>query len=212
MSVAPPDFDDLFRKKLHALFAWRRDVRQFKPDRLPEDLLETLVGMADLSPSVGLSQPWRFVSVEDTKRRALVCESFERANAAALADYSGDRANLYAKLKLEGLRECPVHLAVFCDEATTQGEGLGRRTMPEMLHYSVVAAISTFWLATRAHGVGVGWVSILEPEVVSNALDVPNEWRLIAYLCVGYPKEQTLEPELSAAGWEARQPQALILR
>lgn len=212
MQAELPEFDDLFREKLHTLFVWRRDVRQFKPDPLPKGLLETLVAMADLSPSVGLSQPWRFVSVEEPKRRMLVCESFERANAAALSDYSGERASLYAKLKLEGLRECPVHLAVFCDEATAQGEGLGRKTMPEMLHYSVVAAISTFWLTARAHGVGVGWVSILEPDVVSNALAVPKEWRLIGYLCVGYPKEQSVEPELSTAGWEARQPQEIIQR
>lgn len=205
MQAERPDFDDLFRENLHALFAWRRDVRQFKSDPLPNGLLETLVAMADLSPSVGLSQPWRFVSVESPKRRFLICESFERANADALIDYSGERANLYAKLKLEGLRECPVHLAVFCDEATLQGGGLGRKTMPEMLHYSVVAAISTFWLAARSHGVGVGWVSILEPDVVSVALDVPEEWRLIGYLCVGYPKDDSVEPALSRAGWEKRE-------
>lgn len=212
MTESPPEFDAAFRDSLHALFAWRRDVRRFASDALPDGLLETLIGMADLSPSVGLSQPWRYVTVDDPGRRATVCESFERANADALSDYSGDRASLYARLKLAGLRECPVHLAVFCDESTLKGEGLGRKTMPEMLHYSVVAAISTFWLAARAHGVGVGWVSILEPDVVTDVLDVPADWRLIGYLCVGYPLEESDKPALEIAGWETRDPPPIIQR
>lgn len=207
-----PDFDTDFRTRLHDLFIWRRDVRRFASDALPDGLLETLIGMADLSPSVGLSQPWRFVSVNDPGRRAAVCESFERANADALSDYSGDRASLYARLKLAGLRECPEHLAVFCDESTLKGEGLGRKTMPEMLHYSVVAAISTFWLAARAHGVGVGWVSILEPDVVTDVLDMSPDCRLIGYLCVGYPLEESDTPALEIAGWETRDPPSIIQR
>lgn len=210
--IEAPLFDEEFQQKLHGLFAWRRDVRRFKRDPLPKGLLESLVDMADLSPSVGLSQPWRFVSVDEAVRRAKVCESFERANAEALADYSGEKASLYARLKLEGLRECPVQLAVFCDQTTLQGSGLGRRTMPEMLQYSVVAAISTFWLAARAYGIGVGWVSILEPDVVHKLLDVPDDWQLIAYLCVGYPKEESVEPALSVVGWEARTPHPIIKR
>ncbi|MEQ9491842.1 MAG: 5,6-dimethylbenzimidazole synthase [Alphaproteobacteria bacterium] len=210
--MTTPDFDADFRARLLDLFIWRRDVRRFRSDPLPAGMLETLIGMADLSPSVGLSQPWRYVSVDDPGRRAAVCESFERANADALADYSGDRASLYARLKLAGLRECPAHLAVFCDESTLKGEGLGRKTMPEMLHYSVVAAISTFWLAARAHGIGVGWVSILEPDVVTDVLDVPPEWRLIGYLCAGYPLEESDKPALETAGWETRDPQPIVQR
>ena len=204
MTMGPPDFDSDFQEKLHGLFAWRRDVRRFKPDQLPPGLLQKLLDMADLSPSVGLSQPWRFVMVDDPSRRHEVCKSFERANADALADYSGEKASLYARLKLEGLRECPTHLAVFCDEATLQGSGLGRKTMPEMLHYSVVAAVSTFWLAARAHDVGVGWVSILEPEVICKTLDVPDDWRLIGYFCVGWPEAPSDTPELEQVGWECR--------
>ena len=118
-------------------------------------------------------------------------------------DYSGERAKLYASLKLAGLAEAPVHLAIFVDEGTVSGEGLGRKTMPEMLHYSAVMAIHTLWLAARALGIGVGWVSILDPADVNRVLEVPASWRLIAYLCVGYPAEEHVRPELERTGWQA---------
>jgi len=102
-----------------------------------------------------------------------------------------------------GLREAPVHLAIFCDHATEAGAGLGRKTMPEMLDYSVVAAVHTFWLAARAQGLGAGWVSIIDPGQVSNALEVPLAWKLIAYLCVGFPQEEHLDPELERHDWQA---------
>ena len=102
-----------------------------------------------------------------------------------------------------GLREAPVHLAVFCDHATDAGAGLGRKTMPEMLDYSVVAAVHTLWLAARAEGLGVGWVSILDPVDVCRALAVPPAWKLVAYLCVGRPLEEHLDPELERHDWQA---------
>ncbi len=106
------------------------------------------------------------------------------------AAYEGERAALYARLKLEGLREAPVQFAVFCDHGTERGHGLGRKTMPEMLDYSVVTAITQFWLAARVAGLGVGWVSILEPAEVYAALGTPPEWKLIAYLCVGFGRRK----------------------
>lgn len=198
----PPVFDDGFCGRLEELFAWRRDVRRFKPDSVPPALIENLVRMAALAPSVGNSQPWRFVSVESEAPRKAVIESFHDCNAAALKSYEGERAALYASLKLSGLREAPVHLAVFCDHAVEAGFGLGRRTMPETLDYSAVAAIHTFWLAARAQGVGVGWVSILDPGEVCRALEVPPAWKLIAYLCVGFPQEEHLDPELERHRWQ----------
>ena len=117
---------------------------------------------------------------------------------------SGPRASLYAQLKLAGLREAPVHLAVFTDRATCQGHGLGRQTMPETLDYSVVAAIHTLWLVARTEGVGLGWVSILDAARVTGILDVPEGWSLTAYLCMGYPEEETDTPELERVGWEKR--------
>jgi 5,6-dimethylbenzimidazole synthase len=201
-----PQFDAAFRERLQQLLVWRRDVRRFRSDPLPEGALERLLETATLAPSVGLSQPWRFVRVDDPARRQTVRDSFAACNADALAGYSGERAACYAKLKLAGLDEAPSHLAVFADRSTLQGHGLGRRTMPEMIEYSVVTAIHTLWLAARAEGIGVGWVSILDPAAVTAALDVPPEWLFIAYLCIGYPAAEDDIPALARADWEQRQP------
>lgn len=202
--MAGRDFDDAFRAEFEELIKWRRDVRRFTGEPVDPELIAHLLELADLAPSVGLSQPWRFVEVVDKSARKAVIASYERCNADALESYDGDERALYARLKLEGLREAPVQFAVFCDEETSKGKGLGRQTMPEMLRYSVVTAVHTFWLAARASGVGVGWVSILDPEAVRKALDAPEHWTLVAYLCVGYPREEHDDPELERAGWERR--------
>ncbi|MGQ0446243.1 MAG: 5,6-dimethylbenzimidazole synthase [Beijerinckiaceae bacterium] len=199
----PPIFDHAFRDRLAKLFAWRRDVRRFKADPVPSALIDELLWLAALAPSVGNSQPWRFVSVETLAAREAVIANFNTCNAAALASYEGERAALYASLKLSGLREAPVHLAVFCDHATDAGSGLGRKTMPEALDYSVVAAIHTLWLYARAKNLGVGWVSILDPAELCRALKIPPAWKLIAYLCVGFPQEEHHDPELVRHGWQA---------
>ncbi len=170
---------------------------------MPAPLIESLVRTAALAPSVGNSQPWRFVSVESEAARAAVIQSFNACNADALKSYDGERASLYASLKLAGLHDAPVHLAVFCDHVADEGFGLGRKTMPETLDYSVVAAVHTFWLAARAQGIGVGWVSILDPAEICRALAVSPAWKLIAYLCVGFPKEEHLDPELERHQWQA---------
>ncbi len=201
---APPRFDDGFRRDLEKLIYWRRDVRRFKADPVEEALMQALIGVASHAPSVGFSQPWRFVLVESAERREVVRASFQRANCEALTTYAGERAGLYARLKLEGLSTAPVQLAVFADEGTEAGDRLGSRSMPETLCYSVVGAVQTLWLAARAHGLGVGWVSIIEPEIVTNALDVPASWKLVAYLCVGWPAEEHLDPELERHGWQQR--------
>jgi len=207
----PLEFDDDFRKQFRRLLTYRRDVRRFCPTPLPAGLLEELIGLVSLSPSVGLSEPWRFVQVTSTEIRSGIRAEFERANQEALAGYSGDRAVTYARLKLAGLDCAPVHLAVFADTGVSKGSGLGRQTMPEMLEYSVVAAITTLWLAARAHGVGLGWVSILDPNIVSQILKVDHEWRLVAYLCLGYPENESDVPELQREGWETRHPGGLAL-
>jgi 5,6-dimethylbenzimidazole synthase len=208
-----PQFDDAFRARLLDLFSWRRDVRRFRTEPLPPGTLERLIEVACLAPSVGLSQPWRFVIVEDAKRRQAVLDNFESCNAEALNAYDGDRSTRYATLKLAGLREAPCHLAVFADRETAVGHGLGRRTMPEMAEYSAVAAVFSLWLAARAEGIGMGWVSILKPDVIATALDLPAHWRFIGYFCLGYPQHEDDSPELERAGWEQRRPAAAsILR
>ncbi|MGQ0683090.1 5,6-dimethylbenzimidazole synthase [Bradyrhizobium sp.] len=197
-------FDDQFRRQLRELFIWRRDVRRFRTDPLPEAALERLIDIACLSPSVGLSQPWRFVIVEDAARRSDVIDDFKACNADALACYSGERAARYAALKLSGLEDAPGHLAVFAEKASDIGHGLGRATMPETIEYSVVAAICAMWLAARAEGIGIGWVSILTPARIREILDVPESWRLIGYFCVGYPQAEFDRPELERADWDYR--------
>lgn len=203
-----PAFDPDFQDRLLQLFRWRRDVRHFRRDPLPDEELRRMLAAANLAPSVGLSQPWRFVVVRDPTRRQAVYDNYEAANRKALADYAGPQARLYASLKLAGLADAPVHLAVFCDEETEQGHGLGRQTMPEMIRYSVVTAIQNLWLAARARGVGVGWVSILKPADIVRILEVPEHWTLIAYLCVGFPSEAHAVPELERQGWEEEKPVA----
>jgi len=199
-----PEFDAAFLAKLEQLFRWRRDVRHFKTDAIGSEAVDELLRIAALAPSVGHSQPWRFVKVADTERRAQVRANFERCNAEALADYADERANLYARLKLAGLEQAPVHLAVFVDGDTELGRGLGAKTMPETLAYSVVGAVNTLWLAARARGIGLGWVSILDPDELRRSLDVPGHWKLIGYLCLGYPAEETDVPELHREGWQER--------
>ena len=199
-----PHFDRAFQDKFVELVRWRRDVRRFRTDPIAPAALDELIQLAQLAPSVGNSQPWRFVKVNDPSRRAAIRRTFEAANREALADYAGAEARLYAELKLAGFDRAPVQLAVFVDPATETGRGLGRKTMPETLNYSAVAAIHTLWLAARARGIGLGWVSILDPAEAQRILAVPETWSLVAYLCLGYPEEEHLDPELERAGWQAR--------
>ncbi|MGH6824433.1 5,6-dimethylbenzimidazole synthase [Methyloceanibacter sp.] len=206
-----PDFDPAFRDRLRTLLAWRRDVRRFRREPLPQVTIERLIGIACLSPSVGLSEPWRFVIVEDQARRAAIRACFEHCNQDALRLQESDRASLYARLKLSGLDDAPCQIAVFADRATAQGHGLGRLTMPATLDYSVAIAIHTLWLAARAEGIGVGWVSILDPARVAEILDVPKDWTFIGHLCIGYPEEDADLPALQRQGWEQRQPSAGVV-
>jgi 5,6-dimethylbenzimidazole synthase len=207
------DFDDEFRARLRDLMAWRRDVRRFRTEPLPPGTLDRLIATACLAPSVGLSQPWRFVTVDSAERRRAVLDDFRTCNAAALASYEGEQAARYAALKLAGLAEAPAQLAVFADRATETGHGLGRRTMPEMAEYSVVAAITAMWLAARAEGIGMGWISILDPARIATILAVPESWRLVGYFCLGFPQGHHDAPELERAGWEQRRPaESFVLR
>jgi 5,6-dimethylbenzimidazole synthase len=209
----PPQFDAAFRATFAELLAWRRDVRHFRPEDAPDEAaLAELLDLAALAPSVGNCQPTRFVRVDNEARRAAIRANFEAANRDALGAYAGERAALYARLKLAGLRDAPIHIAVFCDEATERGHGLGARTMTETRRYSTVCALHTFWLAARARGLGVGWVSILDPGTIAETLDVPRGWTFIAYLCVGFPREEHLIPELERVGWQAREAQPVLRR
>lgn len=193
-----------FQNSLRDLMRWRRDVRRFRTDPVDEAILRDCLDSFALAPSVGLSEPWRILRIESAEARAAALANFTAANARALEGYDGEKARLYSGLKLSGMREAPVQLAIFCDEATGKGAGLGAASMPEMRRYSVVAAITQFWLVARAHGLGLGWVSILDPAQLCRDLETPEDWALVAYLCLGWPEEETETPELELAGWERR--------
>lgn len=199
-----PDFSDQFRQEFTQLLRWRRDVRRFRTDPVEGAVIERCLSTFNLAPSVGLSEPWRIVRITSQTARDAAIANFEAANADALKGYSGEKAQLYSGLKLSGMRDAPVQFAVFCDDETPKGQGLGAATMPETRRYSVVAAITQFWLAARAEGLGVGWVSILDPARLTRDLDVPEGWALIAYLCVGWPEENKTTPTLQQVGWETR--------
>jgi len=201
-----PQFDESFRRQFEELLKWRRDVRSFRCDPIDAGLLEHLICLASLAPSVGYSQPWRFVLVESAECRESIRKNFEHCNREALNLYSGKKARLYASLKLAGLRDAPVQLAIFLTQNTHHGSELGRVTMPETLEYSAVLAVHSLWLAARTYGLGLGWVSILEPVEVKRGLNIPDDWKLIAYLCIGYPKQDNSSPELLYRGWEETLP------
>ena len=212
MATEAPIFAPAFQAELDTLFRWRRDVRHFRRDPLPVGLLDRLLEIANASPSVGLSQPWRFVMVDAPARRAAVRADFETCNAAALATQDETRVANYARLKLAGLEQAPCHVAVFVEPDPAQGHGLGRRTMPESVAYSAVIAVHTLWLAARAHGIGLGWVSILEPSCIREILDVPETWQFVAYLCIGYPEIDAVTPELERENWEKRRAISVLAR
>jgi 5,6-dimethylbenzimidazole synthase len=199
-----PQFDESFQRKLDVLIAWRRDVRRFDDRPVPQPLIDHLLDLAQLSPSVGNSQPWRWLRVESLAKRAAIRANFVACSDAARRVLDTEHAALYDTLKLEGIDRAPLQFAVFCDRGTSQGLGLGRHTMHEVLEYSTVSMITTFWLAARAAGLGVGWVSILDPQAVSTLLEVPAGWKFVAYLCVGWPVEEHLDPELERFRWQRR--------
>ena len=187
-----------------ALVRARRDVRHFRPDPLDEAEVEELLALAHCAPSVGLSQPWRFVRIFAPHLREGLAAHVDGQSALAGKAYEGDRETLYRGLKLHGLREAPVIFAVYCDEATTAGHGLGAMTMPEARRYSCVMAVHTLWLAACARDIGMGWVSIIDSIAVDAMLEVPDEWRCLGLLCLGHALVQEDRPELERRGWEKR--------
>ncbi|MFC0685311.1 5,6-dimethylbenzimidazole synthase [Novosphingobium clariflavum] len=200
----PPRFGPDFQQELGDLLAWRRDVRHFRSDPLEEELVAELLRAAQLAPSVGNSQPWRFVRVRSGELREALAAHADAEIARAGEAMPEDRRPAYRALKLHGLREAPELIAVFCDDATPVGGRLGAATMPETRGFSVVLAIHTLWLAARARGLGLGWVSVVDPAHVSGLLGAAPDWRLIALLCLGAPLEADPVPELERRGWQAR--------
>jgi 5,6-dimethylbenzimidazole synthase len=194
---------------IYRAIAERRDVRRGFTDRpLPDDVLHRLLAAAHSAPSVGLMQPSRFIVIRDLAKRREVHAIFAEVNSKAAATYTGDQARQYADLKLEGILEAPQNLCVVCDTQNPRGHHLGRHTMPETAVYSTVCAVQNLWLAARAEGVGVGWVSILDPARLRTVLQIPDHILPVAYLCLGFVDSFAPQPELERAGWQARIPLA----
>ena len=204
MKQSPP-FSDAERAAVYRVIGERRDVRRgFLDLPLPESLLHRLLAAAHSAPSVGLMQPSRFIIIRDAAVRRAVHSIFKKSNVQAAESYASERREQYADLKLEGILEAPQNLCVLCDSSSERGHGLGRQTMPETALYSTVCAIQNLWLAARSEGVGVGWVSILDPEKLREVLHVPSHLTIVAYLCLGYVEGFAAEPDLERYGWERR--------
>jgi 5,6-dimethylbenzimidazole synthase len=204
MSAHPP-FTDSERRVVYRVIAERRDVRRgFLSAPLPDALIDRLLAAAHCAPSVGLMQPSRFIVIRDYGTRQSVHRIFEAANSRAADNYRDEQAERYSNLKLEGILEAPQNLCVLCDQRSERGHRLGRQTMPETAVYSTVCAIQNLWLAARSEGVGVGWVSILNPAEVCRLLNIPDHLTLVAYLCLGYVEDFASEPDLERFGWEQR--------
>jgi 5,6-dimethylbenzimidazole synthase len=199
-------FSEMEREALYKVMRNRRDVRRFVPDPIPTAVLQRILEMAHLAPSVGFMQPWNFILISSTEVRARVKVIFEETNARELAriENPGQR-DLYPKLKLEGILEAPLNIAVTCDGRRDAPFVLGRSPMPETDVFSTCLAIQNLWLAARVEGIGVGWVSILDKHKIEDLLHVPEGVRLVAYLCVGYPTEFRPRPMLEEVGWKDRQ-------
>jgi 5,6-dimethylbenzimidazole synthase len=207
--VMPEDmaFSESERAAVYRAISTRRDVRRGFVDRpLPEELLQRLLAAAHCAPSVGLMQPSRFIVIRDLATRTAVHDIFEEANHTAAATYLGEQRKQYAALKLEGILEAPQNLCIVCDTQNERGHKLGRHTIPETAAYSTVCAVQNLWLAARAEGIGVGWVSILDPVRLRRLLHIPDHILVVAYLCLGYVDRFAAEPELERSGWEKRIP------
>ncbi|MFZ2101394.1 MAG: 5,6-dimethylbenzimidazole synthase [Oricola sp.] len=195
------------RRAVYRAIETRRDVRdQFLPDDLSGDLLRRLLEAAHRAPSVGFMQPWNFIVIRDHAQRERVAGLFRSANEEAAGMFEGERRDLYRSLKLEGILKAPVNICVTCDRTRGGKVVLGRTHNPQMDLYSTVCAVQNLWLAARAEGVGVGWVSIYRDSELKDLLAIPAHVEIVAYLCVGFVERLYLEPELAVKGWRQRIP------
>ena len=199
-------FSNAERAAVYRAIRERRDVRgQFRPDPVDPDTLRRLLQAAHDAPSVGLSQPWNFILIRDAALRGRIHDAFASANAEA-ADRFPDRKALYSSLKLEGILQAPVNLCITCDRTRGGAHVLGRTHDPATDLYSTACAVQNLWLAARAEGIGVGWVSIFRPDDLRGLLHLPDHVVPVAYLCIGHVTELYRQPELQSRGWAARLP------
>lgn len=207
MSSSKECFSEAEQRGLYRAIHERRDVRsQFLPDRIPPDVLARLLEAAHHAPSVGFMQPWDFIVIESRDVRKAVLAIFEQENQKAAERFEGERHDRYRTLKLQGIMESPLNVCMTCDRSRGGPHVLGRNSIVDTDLFSTCLAVQNLWLAARAEGIGVGWVSILDQEQLSAALNLPEHVYPLAYLCLGYVSEFLDQPELEAKGWRSRLP------
>lgn len=204
--MSSSDFEDAERRAVYRVIAERRDVRSYRPDPVPDEVLWRVLTAAHQAPSVGFMQPWNFVLVRDRGVRQRIYDHFAEVNARAAEVWRDDDKRAYQALKLQGILDAPLNLLVTCDPERGGEHVLGRFTMRETDVYSTCLAVQNLWLAARAEGLGVGWMSIMEPKVIGELLGLPSRVMPIAYLTMGYPVVFSERPMLSEVGWRKRLP------
>jgi nicotinate-nucleotide--dimethylbenzimidazole phosphoribosyltransferase len=203
-------YDDDALDTVHRVIAERRDIRRFRPDPVPDDVLERVLGAAHRAPSVGLMQPWRLIVIRGHEPRIAIRDvaARERLRQAGRFD---ERTRQFLDQKVEGIVEAPLGVCVCCHHGRPGEEVLGRGTIPETDVYSTACAIQNLWLAARAEGLGVGWVSFYRLADLRAVLGIPPRVDPIAYLCIGWPDERPVRPSLESSGWAARLPLARVV-
>ena len=209
---ADPRFTTAERDAVYRAIHTRRDVRgEFLPDAIPDDVLARVLTAAHHAPSVGFMQPWDFVLVRAREVRECIHRDFLAAHVEAEQMFDEAKRATYRNLKLEGILDAPLNLCITCDRSRHGPVVIGRTHIGAMDIYSAVCAVQNLWLAARAEGLGVGWVSILHEQALREALGIPQEIIPIAYLCIGYVSDFHARPELEAAGWLKRMPLTELL-
>ena len=195
------------RAAVYRVIEERRDVRRgFRSDPIPADVLERVLEAAHRAPSVGFSQPWDFIVISDPGRRARIRDLATRSREDFASALPGARARSFDRLKTEAILQTPINIVVTCDPTRGGRHTLGRHAQPQTAVYSSVLAVANLWLAARAEGLGVGWVSFFSERELARELGLPAHLEVVAYLCVGYVSEFGAEPELALAGWARRRP------
>ncbi|MFE5331051.1 nicotinate-nucleotide--dimethylbenzimidazole phosphoribosyltransferase [Embleya sp. NPDC056575] len=209
---AAPGYDDAAREAVHRVMRERRDVRAgFRPDPVPDDVLVRVLEAAHAAPSVGYSQPWDFVVIRSEETRVTVQELAQRQREAYATSLPKARAKQFLEIKVEAILETPVNIVVTVDATRGGRHTLGRHTQPQMGPYSSALAVENLWLAARAEGLGVGWVSFFDERELATALGLPEHVDVVAYLCVGYVDAFPDEPELATSGWARARPLSWVV-
>ena len=196
---------------LHEVIAARRDVRRYRPDPVPHDALERVLTAAHRAPSVGHSQPWRFVVVRDATIRDRAALLADRERLRQAKGLEPEAARRLLDLQLEGIREAPLGIVVCCDRRAPAAGVLGRATFPDADLWSCACAIQNLWLAARAEGLGLGWVTLFRPEELAGLVGLPEGVLTLGWLCLGWPDERPPEPGLVRTGWSRRLPLADVI-